>query len=123
MSDFEDKLNKILSSPEDMEKILDVARSLAGSGAGQSGDDAKDADTDGKATDNQKIDPKMIKLMTRLMGEYSSPRGDKSELISAIKPYLKEERRADLDRAAQIAKLAKLARTAFSEFSGGDSTV
>ena len=29
MSDFEDKLNKLLSSPEEMEKVMNIARSLS----------------------------------------------------------------------------------------------
>lgn len=139
MSELEDKLNKILSSPADLEKIMGIARSLSGSigaqapaeGAGQgaaattaavaAGSPAFDL---GSLTSTLKdIDPKIFRLVTRLVGEYSSGKNDKTELLNVIKPYLKEDRRAKIDRAAEIAKLAKLARVAFREFSGGEQGV
>ncbi len=69
------------------------------------------------------IDPKIFKLVTRLVGEYSSSKNDKTDLFNVIKPYLKEDRRAKIDKAAEIAKLAKLARVAFREISGGEKGV
>jgi hypothetical protein len=69
------------------------------------------------------VDPKVFGLLSRVMGEYSSNSNDKTALLSALKPYLKEDRHAKIDKAAQVAKLARLARTAFSEFSGGDGDV
>ncbi|SHH92345.1 hypothetical protein SAMN02745823_01452 [Sporobacter termitidis DSM 10068] len=129
MSELEDKLNKILSSPADMEKIMGIARSLSGSlGAQQPQGEAAAAaapapDFNAIASGLKDIDPKIFKLVTRLVSEYSSAQNDKSELLKVIKPYLKEDRREKIDRAAEIAKLAKLARVAFREFSGGEKGV
>ena len=122
MSEFEDKLNKILSSPDDLEKIMGMAKSLTGSLGAKDGEEepksAPDLSSIGSLLGN--IDPKMIGLVTRMMGEYSGKSNDKSALISALKPYLKEDRRQQIDKAAEMAKLARLARLAMSEFSGGD---
>jgi hypothetical protein len=129
MSELEDKLNKILSSPADMEKIMGIARSLSGSLGSQtsteaSAEGAKTAPDLSSITSSLKdIDPKIFRLMTRLVGEYSSGKNDKAELLNAIKPYLKEDRRAKVDKAAEIAKLAKLAKVALAEFTGGDKGV
>ena len=121
MSEFEDRLNKILSSPEDMEKILGVARSLSGSKEGpqKPGEERRDGvDFDSLASSIGKLDPKMLGLVGRLFNEYSGGHNDKAALIDAIKPFVKEDRREQIDRASEIAKLAKIAKIAFSEFSG-----
>ena len=127
MGELEDKLNSILSSPEEMEKIMGIARSLSGA-AGDTAppvstghDHAPDLTSAASALGD--IDPKMFKLMSRVMGEYSSSKNDKTALLTALKPYLKKERHEQIDKAAQIAKLARIAKAAFSEFSGGDSGV
>ena len=120
MGEFEEKLNSILSSPKDMEKILGLARELSGSLGG--GDEQKDTAAAEVSPKQQSpgFDPKLLSLFTRLMGEYNSAGSDKTAIISSIKPYVKEERRIALDRAVKIARLAHVARLAFSEFSGGD---
>lgn len=129
MSELEDKLNKILSSPADMEKIMGIARSLSGSLGSQassedSAEGAKAAPDLSAITSSLKdIDPKIFRLMTRLVGEYTSGKNDKAALLNAIKPYLKEDRRAKVDKAAEIAKLAKLAKVALAEFTGGEKGV
>ena len=67
MSEFEDKLNSILSSPKDMEKIMALAKTISGEESG----DRRDApgDFDG-------LDPKMLAMLTRLMGSFKSAEGD-----------------------------------------------
>jgi hypothetical protein len=137
MSELEEKLNKILSNPAEMEKIMNIARSLSGSigsqpAAGDRGDTpASEAssspsgslDLNSLATILKDVDPRIFRLVTRLASEYASGSNDKAALLNAMKPYLKEDRRAKIDRAAEIAKLAKLAKVAFSEFAGGDKRV
>lgn len=125
MGEFEDKLNKILSSPEDMEKIMGLAKTLSIS---SEEDKEKPPSGKGDAKDSSSspfgdIDPKIFSIVTKLMGEYSSRKNDKSELIRALKPYLREERREQMDNAMKMAKLAKIAKTAFSEFSGGEKNI
>ena len=66
------------------------------------------------------LDPKMLKLMSHLMGEYKAPNNDKTALLKAMKPYLKPERHQALDKAADIVKMAHLAKIALSELGGGD---
>ena len=121
MSEFEDKLNSILSSPEEMEKIMGIARSLSGSLGGNSGSSTDSGSAAPPAADLfSELDPKMLKLLSHLVREYKSPENDKTALITAIKPYLKPERQAALDKASGIVKLAHLARIALGELSGGD---
>ena len=106
MGEFEEKLNSILSSPRDMEKIMDIARGLSGS--------------DGPKLPFDGIDPKMIGVMTLLMKEYNTTKSDKTALLSAMKPYVKAENRDALDKAGNVLKMTRLAKIAFSEFGGSD---
>lgn len=117
MSELEDKLNSILSSPAEMEKIMGLARSLSDS---MKTPDDKPADVEKAAFSLGDLDPKMFRLMSRLMGEYSGHSDDKTALLTAMKPYLREERQKTVDRAVELARLAKLARIAFTELSGDE---
>ena len=125
MDNFEDKLNKILSSPEELGKIMGLARSLSGSSqdGGSVPQPAGGQEPGGLTSMLGNVDPKVLALLSRVLGEYSSNDNDKTALISALKPYLREDRREKIDRAAQVAKLARLAKSAFSEFSGGGGDV
>ena len=137
MCEFEEKLNSILSSPKDMEKIMNLAQSLSSSLGGSSD---KEADKSGESRpasvgggalsgllsgddSSGGIDPRMIQIMSRIMSAYSSNEGtEKFGIMSSIKPYLRPERQETVDRALNILKLTKIAKIAFGEF-GGDLQV
>ncbi len=114
MGEFEDKINGILSSPEQMEKIMGMAKALSSGGGDASSPPLTGLDG---------IDPKTVKIMNRILSQYPNAASDKAALLNAFKPYLKEDRREKIDRAVEITKLAKMARVVFSELSGGDNDV
>lgn len=127
MSDFEDKLNSILSSPSEMEKIVNLARSISNSseikdeGAANNNKKSDNGNPDEASFPFGNMDPRIFRIMTKIMSAYStSDSSDKNQLIGALKPYLKKDRQQQIDRAVEIAKLAHLAKIALSEFSGGD---
>lgn len=122
MGEFEDNLNRILSSPEDMEKLMGMAKSLSSQmGGGFDGENgAFQKDGGGKTEPSDCVDPKLLAAITRLMGELNSQGSGKGALIDAIKPYLTESRRERIERASKTARLFKAAKTVFSDFSGGD---
>jgi len=114
MSDFEDKLNSILSSPKDMEKIMALARSLSG---GEGEPDASSPAEEGPSGP----DPRMMAMLTKVMSGYSAAGDDrKTALLRAMQPYLRQERQESLRRAVEIARMAKMAKIALSELTGGD---
>ena len=120
MGELEEKLNQILSSPDDMAKIMNLAKSISGEPKAPSDTGGKDRGNPPPADAGSTMDPRMLTMLTKLMGEYSSAGKEKTALVATMRPYLREERQEKLDRALKIAKLAHLARIAFSEFSGGD---
>lgn len=121
MSDLQDALNGILSSPQDMERLMGLAKELSGSlGLDIGGEDDLPKKRETSAPlELGGLDPKMLGMMSRIMEEFSSGRDEKLALLNSLKPYLKDRRRGELERAVKIARLARIARSAFSEF-GGD---
>ena len=114
MGELEEKLNSILSSPDEMAKIMDMAKSLSVNFAPK--DEPKKEE--GKLPLFGDIDPKMIGVMTRLLTEYNTTRSDKTALLSAMKPYVREQNRDALDKAGDILKMTKLAKIAMTELGG-----
>jgi hypothetical protein len=111
MSDFEENLNKVLADPVQMEKLAEIAKSFMGG----SGGDAPAGEASASPLGN--LDPKMLGIIGKLMGEYNAG-SDKQALLAAISPYLKDSRRSKIEQAAQMAKLARLAKLAMTEFGG-----
>ena len=54
------------------------------------------------------------------MSEYNSKDDGRTALLQALRPFVKEQRYAKLDRAIQIARLSRLIRVALDAFKGGD---
>ena len=117
MSEFEDKLNSILSDPEQMANITRLAGQLMGGGAGETEPPVQQ----GAARPAEGgFDPGMLGRLQGLMGSLSGQDDGKSGLFKALAPYLREERRAKLEKALRLAKAAKLAGAALGEFGGGE---
>lgn len=118
MSDFEEKLNSILSNPEEMEKISRLASQLMGN---EAPDNEKSSRAPRESSDNAKSsdfpDPEMLRRLGEMLG---GARNDKTALLSAIGPYMSPARRAKLEKAMKFARLAKVAGTVFAEL-GSDN--
>jgi len=113
MSDFQESLNALLADPAQMEKLVGLAKSIAGDGT------QTDGTTDGGAVGGSSpldgLDPRMLGMLGKMMSEYSA-KSDKQALIAAITPFLKDSRRSKIEQAAQMAKLARLAKLAMMQF-------
>ena len=114
MSEFEDKLNSILSDPEQMANITRLAGQLMGNAEKEPAQQAAAQPEDGG------FDPGMLGRLQGLMGSLSGQNDGKAGLFKALAPYLREERRAKLEKALRLAKAAKLAGAALGEFGGGE---
>lgn len=140
MSDgFSEKLNAILADPDAMGKIMSLAQSLDGEAAPNdqdtpeeppvlSGDQAPpdlsgllSAFTGGSGGEG--LDPKLLQLAGRLLSEWNRPNDHKTALLAALRPYVKPERYAKVDRAIQIAKFSRLIRVALAALREGREDV
>ena len=123
---FEEQLNSILGNQEAMGQIMALARSLSGGpdssspdgqeespqAGSQPGADAQaaPAETPDLSALLEGVDPKLLQLGSRLLGEMGGADSRGAALLSALRPFLREERRARLDRALQIAQVLRLVR-------------
>ena len=142
MAEFEEKLNAILSDPQAMGQIASLAQALTGEHTGESAPppaaepaEAGEAAGQSDATDwsallgmlggggdsnplsaLSELDPQLLQAGLRLFSEYSATDDRKVALLNALKPFVKPERYAKVDKAVQIAKLARVIRVAFQLF-------
>lgn len=128
MAEFEDKLNSILGNQEAMNQIMALARSLSGDQAQENtpvqenstylpAGEAAAPPPDISALMGQ-IDPKMLQIGMDVIRQVQSTDDRNTALINALRPFLREERRARLDRALQIARMTKLIRAAMGALGG-----
>ncbi len=62
------------------------------------------------------LDPKLIQTALTLFAEYSAADDRKIALLTALKPFVRPERYAKVDKAVQIARLSRVIRVAFQLF-------
>ena len=126
MAEFEDKLNSILGNQEAMSQIMALARSLSGEQPQEPGseDTYSPAETESASPPADlsalmgQIDPKMLQVGMDVIRQVQSTEDRNVALLSALRPFLKEERRARLDRALKIARMTKLVRVALAALGG-----
>ncbi len=119
MGDFENKLNDLLNSPESLEQIMNLARSLSGGETEEAKKEEKQESFKSQSPFEplSGLDPKLMGMLGSALKEYSAP-SENAALISAIKPYLKQDRREKVEKAIQIAKLAKIAKNVIPDIGG-----
>lgn len=122
MSEFEEKLNSILSNPEAMSQVMNLAQSLnLGGGPSTQQEDSSASPPETKNSDDSpnlgdfaglgnllgQIDPAMLQRLLPLVGELTGGGGndERMQLLYALRPFLKPERRDKVERAARTAKL------------------
>lgn len=144
MSEFDEKLNALLSDPERMSQIMQMAQSLSGSFSSSSGAEpspppppagpappfsqqphpgppppppAPDGDILSSLTGG--LDPSMLLKLMPLIRELG---GDSSSnartLLYALRPYLKPERQERIERSLQLAKLLRIGRKFIANWEG-----
>lgn len=128
MAEFEEKLTSILGNQQAMDQIMALARSLSGEKEGE-GEDAPREEREpaereaasshgegGDSSDLSKllsgVDPGMLQMGMRLFQEYQGTDDRNAALLQALRPFLREERRAKLDTAVRIARMTRLIRVA-----------
>lgn len=125
MGGFEDKLNAILNDQDAMGQIMALAQSLGkqepseqtvrdeykAEAEGEERFDVQDAPDPGSLLGE--LDPRMVQMGMRLLQEYNRGDDKNAALLRALRPFVKEERFAKVDRAIQIARLSRIVRMLF----------
>ena len=148
MSEFDEKLNALLSDPGSMAKIMELAQSLgrpAGSGQApppQGPPPAGGNPSPGPSPGNGGfpggapsppgsgppdlgsllggLDPAMLARLLPLAQELGGAQNSQAAaLLFALQPYLKPERQANVPRALQLARLLRLGKRFLRDREGG----
>ena len=135
MSDFEEKLNAILSNPDAMSQVMNLAQSLNLGGGGeepqQQTGGSPPPPPDGAPPSGPglgdlgsllgQIDPAMIQRMMPFIRELAGGGGndERMQLLYALRPFLRPERRDKVERAARTAKLIHVGKKLLSNMGEG----
>lgn len=135
MAEFDEKLNSLLSNPDAMAQIMQLAQSLGG---GQETQAPQRHPPESKYTEAsvpvfsapQKTDsfssllgdPSLLLKLMPLMQELGGQRDSNAQaLLCALQPYLKPERQNKIERALQLARLFRVGKKFLAEW--GDNHV
>lgn len=124
MGEFENKLETILNNPQAMEQIMSLARSLGGGAQPTRDAPAAAPPPPGPAAsppppptpEPMVLDPRLLSGMASLLGQYNSSDDQRVALLNALRPFVKEQRYARIDKAIQIAKLSRMIRMGLELF-------
>ena len=112
MGDFEAKLDRILSDPGAMQQIMSLAQSLGGTSQTPPGDNHAAAPPPGQTPVG--LDAQLLGSLSAVMQQCNQGEDARTALLEALRPFVKPQRYARLDKALQIAKLSRVIRTAFT---------
>ena len=115
MDDIGDKINAILSDPDQFGKIAQMAKSIMGGEPDKSREKAKSRDDDDSDGGGFDLNPAMLSRISKLMQKSGTKSSDMA-LLEAMKPFLSDKRRKKMDKAMKLAKLASFAELAAEEF-------
>ena len=66
------------------------------------------------------LDPRLLTVISRVMQEAGQGDSKRTALLQALRPFVKEQRYAKLDKAVQIARLSHFIRIGLDALKGGD---
>ncbi len=146
MAEFDDKLNSILSNPDAMSQIMQLAQSLGGGGQpaassppqpnapgpqqtsswGSPPPQAPPPPPMGGGGDllssllgGGGLDPGLLSRLLPLIQELGGQRESNARnLLYALRPYLRSDRQEKVERALQLARLFHLGKKFLSEWGG-----
>ena len=133
MSEFDEKLNALLSNPESMAQIMQLAQSLGVSGGGGTnqgggfpgggnpggGDGGFSGGADFLSSLTGGLDPKLLSRLLPMIRELGSGQdSNAAALMRSLRPYLKQERQEKVERALQLARLMRIGKQFLAERGG-----
>lgn len=135
VSEFDDKLNALLSDPGKMAQIMQMAQSISGGEESSSGGSPPPSapqppqqaaphqpppsGTDLLSSLGSGLDPKLLMRLLPLIQELGGQQDSNARaLLYALRPYLKPERQEKVERALQLARLFHLGKKLLAGWEG-----
>ena len=114
MSELEEKLNALLSDPNSMAQVMQMAQQLSGAMGEQKA--APPPPAPGAALGG--LDPKLLGKLLPLAGELGTENSAALQLLQALRPFLKEEKQGKIERAARLARLIHVGKKLLADWEG-----
>ena len=117
MEGFEEKLSQLLGDPGAMQQILSLAQSLGGgTPPPPSGEQTPPPPPQPGPPGMPGIEGEALLRMLTELSRNTKDDPKQLALFKALKPFLRPERAAKLDRAVQAARLSRMASVALERF-------
>ena len=126
MSELDEKLNALLSDPNSMAQVMQLAQQLSGTfGSASQPASASPPPPPPPQQPSQPsfdasflggLDPKLIGRFLPLIHEYTQSNSNTTQLLYALRPFLKAEKQDKIERAAKLARLIHLGKKFLSEW-------
>jgi hypothetical protein len=109
MDDLFGKMQSVLSDPESMEQLKELAALLGNGDDNDSSSQQPERSSENREEDGGGFDIGMLMQLSSLMS--SSGQDEDTALLLALKPHLKEERQKKVDKALKLMKLLTVWKT------------
>lgn len=125
MGQWEEKLGAILNDPQAMSQIMSIAQSLGGDQPPEQtpqdeGEDTQPTPAPSAPTeDAPALDPAVMEAGLRALSVWQDRSDPRSTLLQALRPFVREERQAKVDKAVRIVRMSKAVRAALEGLQGG----
>ena len=123
MSELEEKLNALLSDPNSMAQVMQMAQQLSGAMGEQKAaapppppPPVPPVPDLGAALGG--LDPKLLGKLLPLAGELGTESSAAMQLLNALRPFLKEEKQWKIQRAARLARLIHVGKKLLEDWEG-----
>lgn len=123
MSEFDEKLNALLSNPDSMAQIMQFAKTL--SAQEKTGEAAPQPDPppspgqETPASAAMPLDPKLIAKFAPLLKELNGQQNSRArQLLYALRPYLNAQRQEKVERALQLARIIHVGKKFITDWEG-----
>ena len=116
MAELENIIESVMSSPESMDRIMDVIGLLGGGGDKKPAEEEKSKALTENINLDGNFDPALLGKVMSLVSGFNDESDRRIRLLSAMRPYLKSEDAYHIDRAIQIVKLSRVAKSVFGDF-------
>lgn len=123
MSELDEKLNALLSDPGSMAQIMQLAQQLSGSMGGDTAQPAAAASAAASPPPPPPaplggIDPQTIARYLPLLQELTRDTSQTTQLLYALRPFLKDGKQDKVERAARLARLITIGKRFLTEGGG-----
>ena len=109
MEDMDSKLNAMLNDPAAMQRIIQMAQQFSGAAA-QAAPPPPPPTADGGG-----FDPMLLARFLPLLQDLRQSNSQTTQLLYALRPFLKEEKQPKVERAAKLAHLICIGKRFLTE--------